>query len=151
MEINRAPLAQVFLGALLLSISFLSNGQKPRMAKPTLTGNWLLVKHLITEGGKTTNELGADEHYTYSFAVNGTYSVIYSNSKTGNSTTYKGKWRMTAAGKTLKLYDNTLPSDPKQLVADNNLPVLKLTATEFVTRELLFAMDMKGTSYYKRQ
>ena len=138
-------------GALLLSISFLSSGQKLGTAKPTLTGNWLLVKHLITENGKTTNELSADEHYTYSFAINGTYTVNYANSKTGNSTTYKGKWKLTAAGKTLKLYDNTLLSDPKQLVADNSLPVLKLTATEFVTTELLFAMDMKGTSYYKRQ
>lgn len=101
--------------------------------------------------GKTSNEITSNEKYTYEFAVNGTYSVNYINKKNESNTTYKGKWKLINAGKTLFLYAVTLPSDPKQLVGDGHLPVIKLSATEFVTKELLFAMDMKGTSYYKKQ
>ena len=143
--------SKFLFAAMLLTTSLLTYGQKPVLAKSNLVGNWFLVKHLITDGGKTTNEITSNEIYTYSFAANGTYSVNYINKQKESNTTYKGKWKLTNAGKTLSLYDNTLPSDPKQLVGDENLPIIKLTATDFVTWELLFAMDMKGTSYYKKQ
>ena len=139
------------LVSMLLSYSLLSFAHQTDTTQSKLVGKWLLVKHLITEGGRTTNEVTANENYTYNFAANGTYSITYTNKKNESSTTYKGKWKLTNAGKTLFLYNNTLPTDPKQLVADKNLPITKLSATDFVTKELLFAMDMKGTSYYKKQ
>ena len=146
-----AMFTKFILAVMLLSFSLVSNGNTTDTTQSKLVGKWLLVKHLITEGGKTTNEITANENYTYNFAVNGTYSITYINKKNQSNTTYKGKWKLINAGKTLFLYSVTLPSDLKQLVGDEHLPVIKLTATEFVTKELLFAMDMKGTSYYKKQ
>ncbi len=116
-----------------------------------LPGKWLLVKHLYTEKGKTEDFLTSNEVYTYDFAENGTYEVTYINQKNATTTVYKGKWKVLPGIKKLRLYDNSLPSDPRQLVNDNILPIIRLTTTEFVTKELLFGMDLRGTSYYKKQ
>ncbi len=137
--------------AILVVPSMVMYAHDTDTAHAGLTGNWLLVKHMIKDGGKTTNELAPELQYRYHFNAKGTYTVVYTNTKTGITTTYAGKWKLLHGDKTLKLYDNSLPAEPAQLVADQSMPVIKLTAKEFVTRELLFAMDMKGTSYYKRQ
>lgn len=137
--------------AMLIITSLVINAHDTDTVHAGLPGNWLLVKHMITDGGKTTNELAPELQYSYHFNTKGDYTVVYTNTKTGITTTYAGKWKLLHGNKTLKLYDNRLPAEPKQLVADQSLPVIKLTSKEFVTRELLFAMDMKGTSYYRRQ
>ncbi len=143
--------SKFLLASMLLSFSLVVSAHGTDTALSKLVGKWLLVKHLITDGGKTTNEITANENYSYNFSANGTYTVTYINKKNESSTTYTGRWKLINAGKTLSLYNNSLPSDAKQLVADRKLPVVKLTATSFVTKELLFAMDMKGTSYYTKQ
>lgn len=135
----------------LILLTGILYGQKADSVHLKLTGKWLLVKHLITDGGKTSNELGANNIYTYQFMANGNYTVSYANKVDTTTTTYVGKWKIGNSGKTIVLFNNSLPAEPKQLVADRSLPIIKLTAKEFVTRELLFAEDMHGISYYKRQ
>lgn len=120
--------------------------------KPKLTGKWLMVKHTLTEKGKTDDLLTANEIYTFDFVANNTYTVSYTSKKNNNTTIYKGKWQLTNGGKKLKLYDNNIvPAEQGRLVGDRLLPIIKLTATEFVTKELLLGMDLLGTSYYKKQ
>lgn len=142
-------LFSVVITALLLpTLAFTQPNNDP---SSKFIGKWLLVKHLYTEKGKTEDFLSANEVYTYDFARNGTYVLTLINKKNESTTIYNGKWKVITAGKKLRLYDNSLPSDPKQLVNDNNLPIIKLTAGEFVTRELLFGMDLWGISHYKKQ
>ena len=100
--------------------------------------------------------VGLHDHHNFKLTAMFTKFILavmllsFSLVSNGN-TTCKGKWKLINAGKTLFLYAVTLYSYPKQLVGDEHLPFIKLTATEFVTNKLLFAMDMKGTSYYKKQ
>ena len=77
------------LAATLLSFSLVLNGNTTDTTQLKLIGKWLLVKHLITHGGKTTNEITGNENYTYNFAVNGTYSLTCINKKNESNTTYK--------------------------------------------------------------
>ena len=139
------------LSCTLILSAFFVAAQPGNDPASKLKGKWLLVKHTLTEKGKTDDLLTSNEVYTYDFAANGTYEVSYTNKKNESTTVYKGKWKILNAGKKLRLYDNTLPSDPGRLVADKNLPIIKLTSDEFVTKELLFGMDLLGTSYYKKQ
>ena|ERR1700730_9747560 len=124
----------------------------PDTLKSNLAGRWLLVKHTIPDKGKPVNELPADQVYSFEFRNNGTYSVIYDDRKNNAVTTLRGKWKIVNKGKTLKLYDNkSVPDDPLHMIADRSLPIFSLTSTQFVIKELLFGMDIPGTSYYKRQ
>ena len=142
-------LLSVMITALLLPVlAFTQPNNDPSLK---FVGKWLLVKHLYTEKGKTEDFLTSNEVYTYDFAKNGTYVLTLINKKNESTTIYKGKWKVITDGKKLRLYDNSLPSDPKQLVNDNILPIVRVSATEFVTKELLFGMDLLGTSYYKKQ
>ena len=135
---------------LLLSslIVFAQPGSSP---STKLAGKWLLTKHLLTEKGKASDLLSSNEIYSFDFMVDNTYSVSYTNKKNESTTVYKGKWKIVNGGKKLKLYDNILPAEPGRLVADRLLPIISLSKTEFVTKELLFGMDLVGTSYYKKQ
>lgn len=144
------PFRMIISGLLLLLpvLAFTQTNSDPASKIP---GKWLLVKHLLTENGKTEDLLTSNEVYTYDFAKDGTYEVTFINKKNASTTVYKGKWKILPGGKKLKLYDNSLPSDPKQLVNDKIYPVIRLSATEFVTKELLFGMDLLGTSYYYKK
>ena len=142
-------LLSAMITALLLPVlAFTQTNNDPASKIP---GKWLLVKHLYTEKGKTEDLLTSNEVYTYDFSKDGTYSVTFVNKKNASTTVYKGKWKIISGGKKLKLYDVILPSDPKQLVNDDTLPIIRLTKDEFVTRELLFGMDLWGISHYKKQ
>ncbi len=140
-----------FLSCGLILLSLFVCAQPGNDLASKLPGKWLLVKHLYTEKGKTEDFLTSNEVYTYDFARNGTYAVTYINKKNESTTVYKGKWKIISGNKKIRLYDNILSSDPKQLVNDNLLPIIRLTKDEFVTKELLFGMDLLGTSYYKKQ
>ena len=135
----------VMMTALLLpALAFTQTSNDPGSKIP---GKWLLVKHLYTEKGKTEDLLTSNEVYTYDFAKDGNYAITMVNKKNATTTVYKGKWKVLNGIKKLRLYDNTLPSDPKQLVNDNILPIIRVSTTEFVTKELLFGLDLLGTSY----
>ena len=119
--------------------------------KINLLGKWLLVKHIVTDNKKPKDLLTSNEVYTYHFYTNNTYQVSYTNKKNKSTTVYKGKWLIVSSGKKLKLYDNNQVADTAVLVGDRLLPIIRITATEFVTKELLFGMDLPGTSYYTKQ
>ena len=119
--------------------------------KTKFMGKWLLVKHLYTENKKTEDLLTNNETYVYTFKSDGTYEVSYTSKKTESTTIYYGKWQVVSAGKKLKLYNSHIQTDATVLVNDKLLTIIKLSNTEFVTRELLFGMDLLGTSYYKKQ
>ena len=119
--------------------------------KINFLGKWLLVKHIVTDNKKTKDLLTSNEVYTYNFYTNNTYQVSYTNKKNKSTTVYKGKWLIVSSGKKLKLYDNNQVADTAVLVGDRLLPIIRITATEFVTKELLFGMDLPGTSYYTKQ
>jgi hypothetical protein len=135
----------------LILVSIAAFSQPASDVKTKLPGKWLLVKHTLTEKGKTEDLLTPNEVYTYDFAANGTYEVSYTNKKNASTTVYKGKWQVVTAGKKLRLYDVILPAEPGRLVSDELLPIISISATQFVTKELLFGMDLMGTSYYKKQ
>ncbi|HMC99867.1 MAG TPA: hypothetical protein VKH37_06935, partial [Ferruginibacter sp.] len=90
------------------------------------------------------------ETYSFEFNAGGSYTVTYANKKNESVTEIKGKWTFLTGGKKLKLYDNVQTGDT-HLIADRILPVTKLTATQLVLKELLFGMDLNGTSYYSKQ
>ena len=137
---------------LLVVLPVTNFAQSAGNAKTNLAGKWLLVKHTLTEKGKVDDLLTPNEIYTFDFAPGGSYAVSYTNKKNESTTVYRGKWKFVNNGKQLNLYDNnTVPVDPKTLVGNKQLPVIRLTSKEFVTKELLFGMDLLGTSYYKKQ
>jgi Lipocalin-like domain len=137
--------------AALFLLPIFSFAQNTAAIKATFIGKWLLVKHLYTENKKTENLLTNNETYIYTFKTDGTYEVSYTSKKTESTTVYYGKWQIVSSGKKLKLFDNHIQPDAKVLVNDKLLPIVKITPTEFVTKELLFGMDLLGTSYYKKQ
>jgi hypothetical protein len=140
------------LSFMLIAISTASFSQSAAETKIKLVGKWLLVKHTLTEKGKTDDLLTPNEIYTFDFAPGGNYQVSYVNKKNASTTVYQGKWQVTPGGKKLKLFDNTIvPAEPGRLVADRLLPIISLSASQFVTKELLFGMDLRGTSYYRKQ
>lgn len=140
-----------FLILTLILVSLAAFSQKPVDPKTKFVGKWLLVKHTLTEKGKTEDLLTSNEVYTYDFAANGTYAVSYTDKKKESTTVYKGKWQVIGGGKKIRLYDVILPSEPGRLVSDNLLPIVSISPTQFVIKELLFGMDLLGTSYYKKQ
>jgi len=137
--------------AVFLLLPVFSLAQNIAAIKTKFIGKWLLVKHLYTENKKTEDLLSSNEIYTYNFEADGKYQVSYTNKKNESTTVYYGKWQIVSAGKKLKLFNNHIEPTPKVLVNDQLLPIIKITATEFVTKELLFGMDLLGTSYYKKQ
>ncbi|MGC4103136.1 lipocalin family protein [Ferruginibacter sp.] len=136
--------------ALLLSLPVIIFAQTASL-KTKFVGKWLLVKHLYTENKKTEDLLTSNETYVYTFKTDGTYEVSYTSKKDASTTVYYGKWAIVSTGKKLKLYDNHIQTDAKVLVNDKLYPIIKISNTEFVTKELLFGMDLLGTSYYKKQ
>lgn len=119
--------------------------------KTKFVGSWLLVKHLYTENKKTEDLLTDNEKYVYTFKSDNTYEVSYTSKKTASTTVYYGKWQLLNGGKKIKLYDSHIVPDATVLVSDKLFPVIKISSKEFVTKELLFGMDLLGTSYYKKQ
>jgi len=140
---------RVIVTAILILIPVIIFAQ-PGNVQSKLAGKWLLVKHTLTENKKTEDLLTSNETYTYHFKADGTYEVSYTSKKTESTTVYKGKWQVVNNGKKLKLYQNHLAGDDATLVGDKLLPVVRISVTEFVTKELLFGMDLLGTSYYKK-
>ena len=137
--------------AAFLLLAIISFGQNTAAIKAKFVGKWLLVKHLYTENKKTEELLTSNEIYTYNFEAGGNYQVSYTNKKNESTTVYYGKWQIVNGGKKIKLFDNHIEPDPKVLVGDKLLTIIRITATQFVTKELLFGMDLLGTSYYKKQ
>ena len=141
---------RVMITGLILLFPVLAFTQTSSDLASKIPGKWLLVKHILKEKGKTDDLLTSNEVYTYEFKSDNTYSSSFINKKNQTTTIISGKWKLINAATKLKLYDNTMTGDD-HLVADKTFPIIRLTATEFVTKELLFGMDLLGTSYYKRQ
>ena len=135
----------------LIFLSIAALAQPAADIKSKFVGKWLVVKHLYTEKGKTSDFLTSNEIYTYNFASNGTYESSFINKEHASTTVYKGKWQVVGGGKKLRLYDVHLTDDPKRLISDQLFPIVSISSTQFVIKEFLFGMDLLGASYYKKQ
>lgn len=141
---------RIFISALFFVLPVFVFAQATAV-KTKFVGKWLLVKHLLTENKKTEDLLTSNETYIYTFKADGTYEVSYTSKKTESTTVYYGKWQVVSGGKKLKLYNSHIVPDATVLVGDKLLPIVSITATQFAVKELLFGMDLLGTSYYKKQ
>lgn len=140
---------KLIAACLLLLPSFCFAGNIDTV-KSKLAGKWLLVKHMMNDRGKPEDLLTPDYIYTYDFRNDGTYTVTYNDRKNSTVTVIDGKWKFLSNNTKIRLYDNNQEGDT-HLISDTQLPVIRLNDKEFVTKELLFGMDLLGTSYYKRE
>lgn len=135
----------------LIVITNFSFGQTIDTNSTKITGKWILVKHILLENGKLSNKLTNNQTFTYEFNIDGTYTWKCIDKSYG-ITTFKGKWEIADNGRTIHLYDNSdEPDDPKVTIADHDLKIINLTATEFITEEYLFSENPIGKSYFKKQ
>jgi hypothetical protein len=137
---------------LILTIPFISQAQSSNGNVQTqIIGNWIMSKHMLEQNGVSKDMWTSEFKATYSFKHDGTWMSTYWRKGYGTVITV-GKWKVVDNGKKIQLYGNRFlpPHDKDGKVADHKLDVLKLSNSEFVTNEYMFAEDPVGTSYYIR-
>lgn len=110
-----------------------------------------MSKHLWGQKDSLKNMWTSEFKRTFTFNPNGAWSSTYWRRGYGTTVT-TGHWKIIDKGEKIRLFKNRFlpPDDKAGTVADHSLNVLRLTGTEFVTNEYMFAEDPVGISYYQR-
>jgi hypothetical protein len=125
-------MARIVILFLLSSFCLSASGQN---IKPSdVPGKWVLTRHLITVNGKRVNKMDPKRVSSYSFSNDGTYRL--SEGELGNNKIYitKGKWKVTANGKKIQLYNNVdVPHESGVQTGDMDLLIEYLDGEYYLT------------------
>lgn len=114
-----------------------------------------MVKHTLVENSKTVDKFNSDAKIVYEFSIDGSYKLTSAFKYQGKWDTVVtvGKWKISSDNKNIELFNNKFlpPHDKDGTCADHPLVIVKLTATDFVTKEYWFSEDPAGTSTYIKQ